>query len=107
MLTRRSEKSTKQITFSTDLIYDVLRRYEPEHILLSVTSADAERDLLDIARLSQMLERFSGKFRYYALERASPMAVPVVVSRLAIRATSLVAGHSRRYATGSCSPRTP
>ncbi|HYZ48049.1 MAG TPA: ligase-associated DNA damage response DEXH box helicase, partial [Sphingomonas sp.] len=27
-------KTGKQVTFSTDLIYDVLRRYEPDHLLL-------------------------------------------------------------------------
>ena len=31
------EKTGRQVTISTDLIYDVLRRHEPDHILLRAT----------------------------------------------------------------------
>src|SRR5580704_15877279 len=51
------EKSGRQVTFSSDLIYDVLREHEPDHILLRATYDDAATGLLDIARLSEMLTR--------------------------------------------------
>lgn len=74
-----SQKTMKQVTFSTDLIYDTLREYDPDHILLAVTRADAERELLDLRRLADMLIRFVGKTRLINLEKASPMAIPIVL----------------------------
>ena len=74
-----AHKNVKQVTFSTDLIYDVLRKYEPHHILLQVTRNDAERELLDIRRLSEMLNRYKGKMEFRLLKRASPMAIPILV----------------------------
>ena len=47
------EKTGRQVTFSSDLIYDVLRAHEPDHVLLRATYADAGTGLLDIARLSR------------------------------------------------------
>lgn len=72
-------KTMKQVTFSTDLIYDVLRQYEPDHILLRVTRADAERELLDLNRLADLLQRFEEKTEFRALKRASPLAIPIVL----------------------------
>lgn len=72
-------KTMKQVTFSTDLIYDVLRKYEPNHILLQVTRDDAERELLDVARLSAMLNRFEGELVFRALDRASPLSIPILL----------------------------
>ena len=37
------EKTRKQVTFNADLIYDVLRRHEPDHLLLRATRRDAAR----------------------------------------------------------------
>ena len=59
----RQEKTGRQVTFSSDLIYDVLREHEPDHILLRATYADAATGLLDIARLSDMLARVTGAHR--------------------------------------------
>lgn len=73
------QKNMKQITFSTDLIYDVLRRYEPGHILLQVTRQDAERELLDTGRLGDMLLRYENRIVFQKLDRASPMAIPILV----------------------------
>jgi len=50
--TLNSEKTGRQVTFSSDLIYDVLREHEPDHILLRATYQDAGTGLLDIARLA-------------------------------------------------------
>ncbi|MFP3648346.1 hypothetical protein, partial [Paraburkholderia sp. SIMBA_054] len=54
------EKTGRQVTVSTDLIYDVLRTHEPDHILLQATRADAATGLLDIKRLGDMLARVKG-----------------------------------------------
>ena len=73
------EKTGRQMTFSSDLIYDVLRKYEPGHILLRATQADAATGLLDIGRLSQMLARIQGRIDTRRLERVSPLAVPLML----------------------------
>jgi ATP-dependent Lhr-like helicase len=72
-------KSGRQVTISTDLIYDVLRRHEPDHILLRAARADAANGLLDLPRLGTMLARVRGRIRHKALDRVSPLAVPVLL----------------------------
>jgi len=74
-----NEKTGRQVTFSTDLIYDVLRRHQPDHLLLKTARADAAAGLLDVARLGQLLSRIKGAIRHVALERPSPFCVPVLV----------------------------
>ncbi len=72
-------KTMKQVTFSTDLIYDVLRKYEPEHVLLRITRQDAERELLDTERLAAMLHQFQSNIAFKALPRPSPLSLPVIL----------------------------
>ncbi|WP_284123770.1 ligase-associated DNA damage response DEXH box helicase [Parerythrobacter aestuarii] len=72
-------KSGRQVTFSTDLIYDVLRKYEPDHVLLEAAWADARERLTDIGRLQDLLERSVDNLEHVELERVSPLAVPVMV----------------------------
>ena len=73
------EKTGRQVTFSTDLIYDVLREHEPDHILIQAARQDAATGLLDIRRLSDMLMRIRGKIDHRALSKISPFAVPVML----------------------------
>ncbi|MCB1547631.1 MAG: DNA ligase-associated DEXH box helicase, partial [Hyphomicrobiaceae bacterium] len=73
------EKSGRQITVSSDLVYDVLRRYDPGHILLEAAWADAATGLLDIARLGDFLRRIRGRISHKSLSRISPLAVPVLL----------------------------
>ena len=73
------EKSGRQVTFSSDLIYDVLREHEPDHVLLRATYADAGTGLLDIARLSDMLTRVRSRIVSRKLSRVSPLAVPALL----------------------------
>ncbi len=73
------EKSGRQVTMSTDLVYDVLRRHEPEHILLRAARADAATGLLDIQRLGQCLARIRGRIVHKALERVSPLGISVML----------------------------
>ncbi|WEK41251.1 MAG: ligase-associated DNA damage response DEXH box helicase [Candidatus Brevundimonas colombiensis] len=74
-----AEKTGRQVTFSTDLIYDVLRRHQPDHLLLKTARADAASGLLDVSRLGQMLARIEGRIRHQPLTRPSPFCVPVLV----------------------------
>ncbi|WP_245307958.1 ligase-associated DNA damage response DEXH box helicase [Hoeflea sp. IMCC20628] len=73
------EKTGRQVTVSADLIYDVLRSHEPDHILLQATRADAAQGLLDIHRLGIMLKRIKGHIRHRPLDRISPLAVPIML----------------------------
>lgn len=73
------EKTGRQTTVSTDLVYDVLRRYEPEHILLKAARADAATGLLDLERLGQLLSRIEGRIIHKHLPRISPLAVPIML----------------------------
>ena len=72
-------KSGRQVTFSTDLIYDVLRKYEPDHLLLQAAWADARAKLTDVGRLGDLLDRAAGTMLHVSLDRVSPMAVPLMV----------------------------
>ncbi len=73
------EKSGRQVNFSADLIYNVLREHEPDHILLKAAWADAAAGLLDVRRLSDALARISGEIDHEALKQVSPLAVPVMM----------------------------
>jgi ATP-dependent Lhr-like helicase len=72
-------KSGRQVTFSSDLIYEVLKRHEPDHILLRATRADAARGLTDIKRLADLLKRAKGRISLQRLDRVSPLAVTVLL----------------------------
>ena len=74
-----TEKTGRQVTVSTDLVYDVLRSHEPDHILLRATWADAATGLLDIRRLGEMLARVKGDIVHQPLTRISPLAVPIML----------------------------
>jgi len=73
------EKSGRQVTFSSDLIYDVLRRHQPDHLLLECARAEAASGLLDVARLGDLLARVRGRLRVLPLPKLSPFAVPIMV----------------------------
>jgi len=73
------EKTGRQVTFSTDLIYDVLRKHQPDHLLMRCTRADAATGQLDVARLARLLQRIRGRITPVALSKVSPFAVPVML----------------------------
>ena len=73
------EKSRRQLTISTDLVYDVLRKHQADHILLRAARADAASGLLDIKRLGELLSRSKGRIVHKALDHVSPLAVPVML----------------------------
>jgi ATP-dependent Lhr-like helicase len=73
------EKSRREVTISTDLIYDVLRKHQGDHMLLRAARADAATGLLDIRRLGEMLSRIKGRIVHKPLDHVSPLAVPVML----------------------------
>jgi ATP-dependent Lhr-like helicase len=73
------EKSRRQLTISTDLVYDVLRKHQADHILLRAARADAATGLLDIKRLGEMLSRIKGRIVHKELDHISPLSVPVLL----------------------------
>ncbi|MGB8816615.1 MAG: ligase-associated DNA damage response DEXH box helicase [Rhizobiaceae bacterium] len=73
------EKSGRQVTVSADLIYDVLRNHEPDHVLLKAAYADAAAGFLDIGRLGDMLKRIKGRITHMPLDRVSPLSVPIML----------------------------
>jgi ATP-dependent helicase Lhr and Lhr-like helicase len=74
-----AEKTRRQVTVNSDLIYDVLRKHQPDHILLRATRADAASGLVDLGRVAGMLKRVRGRVIHMALSRVSPLAVPVLL----------------------------
>jgi ATP-dependent Lhr-like helicase len=72
-------KTGRQVTFSTDLIYDVLRRYDPDHLLLKAAWADARARMTDVGRLGSLLDRAVDTILHIDLPRVTPLAVPVLV----------------------------
>ncbi len=76
---RQDRKTGRQISFSTDLVYDVLRRHQPDHMLLKAARADAAKGMVDVARLGQLLVRIKGRIRHSPLDRLSPFSVPMML----------------------------
>ena len=85
------EKTQKQVTINSDLIYDVLRTHQPDHLLLEATRQDAARGLTDIHRLADLLTRFEGNILHKNLARISPLSVPLLleVGREAVTASAV------------------
>ena len=71
-------KSGRQVTFSTDLIYDVLCKYEPDHLLIEAAWADARARMTDVARVADVLDRAAREVDHVWLDRISPLAVPAL-----------------------------
>jgi ATP-dependent helicase Lhr and Lhr-like helicase len=73
------EKTARQVTVNTDLIYDALRTHQPDHVLLRAAWDDAAEGLIDVHRLGAMLKRVKNHIVHVALDRVSPLAVPVML----------------------------
>ncbi len=71
-------KSGKQATFSSDILYDTLRKYDPDHLLLRITSDEARRGLVDFDRIDEMLDR-SPLLDHRMLTRVPPLAAPLLL----------------------------
>ena len=72
-------KTGKQATFSSDILYDTLRRYDPDHLLLEITREEALKGLVDFGRVEEMLDRTRGRIDHVALDRVTPLAAPMLL----------------------------
>ncbi len=70
-------KTGRQTAFATDIIYDTLRKYDPNHIMLDITRHEAMRGLVDFGRIEEMLARINGRIHHARLPRISPLAAPL------------------------------
>jgi ATP-dependent Lhr-like helicase len=70
-------KTGRQATFSSDILYDTLRRHDPGHLLLQMTREEAMRGLIDFARIEDMLARTEGRIDLRRLDRVTPLAAPL------------------------------
>lgn len=75
----QARKTGRQVSFSSDLIFDVLKQYEPDHVLLQAAFADAGEGYLDIKRVGALLRRIKGRIVHRDLAHVSPFAAPVML----------------------------
>ncbi len=75
--TPNARKSGRQATFSSDILYDTLQKYDPDHLLLGITREEALRGLVDFGRIREMAERVAGRIDHLTLDRVSPLAAPM------------------------------
>ena len=73
------KKTGKQVLFNSDLIFNVLKKHEPKHLLLEVAREDSYRGLIDLDRLSEFLKRIEKNITHEKLDRISPLAVPLIL----------------------------
>ncbi|PRY95632.1 ATP-dependent Lhr-like helicase [Hasllibacter halocynthiae] len=79
--TAQGRRSGRQATFSSDILYDTLMKYEPDHLILDITREEAMRGLVDFARIEEMLSRTEGRVDHVELDRPSPFAAPLFLER--------------------------
>ncbi len=70
-------KNGRQATFSSDILYDTLHKYDPEHLLLRITRQEAMRGLVDFGRIRLMLDDTRGRIDFMTLPRVTPLAAPM------------------------------
>ena len=75
----QTRKSGRQATFSSDILYDMLRKYDPDHLLMRITEAEAMRGLVDFGRIEEFLARTERRIDHVRLERVSPLAAPMLL----------------------------
>ncbi|MAV71789.1 MAG: DNA ligase-associated DEXH box helicase [Marinovum sp.] len=73
------KKSGRQATFSSDILYDTLLRYDPNHLLLQATKKEAMQGLVDFARIENMLEKTKNHITHVDLKRVSPFSAPLLL----------------------------
>ena len=74
-----ARKSGRQTAFSSDILYDTLHRYDPDHLMMRITQQEAMRGLVDFGRVEEMIARTNGHFDHVILDRVSPLAAPMLL----------------------------
>jgi len=70
-------KSGRQATFSSDILYDTLMKYDPGHLMLEITREEAMKGLVDFGRIEAMLARVRGRIDHLRQPRVTPLAAPL------------------------------
>ena len=86
----QNRKTGRQATFSSDILYDTLQKYDPEHLMLDITHREAMKGLVDFNRIEEMLTRINGQIDHMPLSRVSPLAAPLFleVGKVPIRGSA-------------------
>ncbi|MEO0342107.1 MAG: ligase-associated DNA damage response DEXH box helicase [Pseudomonadota bacterium] len=74
-----NRKSGRQATFSSDILYDTLRKYDPNHLLMKITRVEADRGLVDFGRIEAMLSRTDGRVDHILAPHVTPLAAPLLL----------------------------
>ncbi|WP_299153190.1 ligase-associated DNA damage response DEXH box helicase [uncultured Tateyamaria sp.] len=77
--TPSARKSGRQATFSSDILYDTLAKYDPDHLMLNITRQEAMRGLVDFGRIEEMCARIEDRFDLITLDRVTPLAAPLML----------------------------
>ncbi|MFN3663309.1 ligase-associated DNA damage response DEXH box helicase [Yoonia sp.] len=77
----QARKSGRQATFSSDILYDTLAKYDPDHLMLQITREEALRGLVDFGRIEEMLTRTAGRVDHVVLDRVTPLALPMFLEQ--------------------------
>jgi len=77
--TPQAKKTGKQATFSSDILYDTLSKYDPDHLMLRITREEALRGLVDFGRIEEMLHRTGGRIDHVQAGRVTPLAAPLLL----------------------------
>ncbi|WP_296423617.1 ligase-associated DNA damage response DEXH box helicase [Yoonia sp.] len=82
----QARKTGRQAAFSSDILYDTLAKYDPDHLMLQITREEAMRGLVDFGRIEEMLARSAGRVDHMILDRVTPLAAPLFleVGRVAL-----------------------
>ncbi|MFP7570013.1 ligase-associated DNA damage response DEXH box helicase [Marivita sp. S2033] len=83
-------KTGRQATMSSDILYDTLLKYDPDHLLMQITREEAMRGLVDFARIRDMAERVGDRIDLVRLNRVTPLAAPLFLEpgRVPVRGTA-------------------
>ncbi|MXU65325.1 ligase-associated DNA damage response DEXH box helicase [Oceanomicrobium pacificus] len=72
-------KSGRQATFSSDILYDTLRRFDPDHLMMEITRREAMHGLVSFERIDEMLARTDGRIDHRRAPHVTPMAAPLLL----------------------------
>lgn len=77
--TQGQRKSGRQATFSSDILYDTLQKYDPDHLLIRITREEAMRGMVDFSRIDEMLDRVGDRIDLITLDHVTPLAAPLLL----------------------------
>ena len=69
----------RKISFNSELIFEVLIKYEKNHILLKATKQESMKELVELDRLNNFQKRIKSKMKFKELKNISPLSVPLVI----------------------------